>query len=140
DPEDLSRGLEYAAGHVARARAGEPGDDRRDPARMKSRLLFVRAASHPEVFGKPRERAGCDRVDGDAVAAELARGDDRERRDAGLGGAVVGLPGVAVDARNGRRVDETSIDALTLLRAIAPIRGSVVRGREGPLQVDFDDG
>ena len=41
---------------------------------------------------------GADGVDRHAVAAELERGDVGEGGDAGLGGAVVGLAGVAVDA------------------------------------------
>ena len=41
-----------------------------------------------------------------AVAAELEPADDRERGDAGLGGAVVGLARVAEHARRRRRVDD----------------------------------
>ena len=44
--------------------------------------------------------AGRDGVDGHPVAGDLEGGDRGERRDAGLGGAVVGLTGVAVDARH----------------------------------------
>jgi hypothetical protein len=47
-----------------------------------------------------------DRVRGDAVARHLLRGDDGERGDARLRGAVVRLPRVAEEPRVGRGVDE----------------------------------
>ena len=49
---------------------------------------------------------GRDRVGAHAVAAELEPADDRERGDAGLGRAVVGLARVAEHARRRRRVDD----------------------------------
>ena len=46
DREHRARGLEDAAGDVRRLGAREPGDDRRDPARVHARLVLV-AASAP---------------------------------------------------------------------------------------------
>src|SRR6476646_3475645 len=55
------------------------------------------------------QRSRRDRVGGHAVAAQLEGGDDREAGDAHLGGAVVRLARVAVDARHRARVDEACV-------------------------------
>ena len=104
----------------------QPGDDRGDPFGAEAVHHLVGQA---EVFGEPGERAGCDRVGGDAVAAELLGGDQRERGDAGLGRAVVGLTGVAVDARHRRRVDQAGVVGLAGLGPVAPVLRGDPAGR-----------
>ena len=74
--------------------------------------LLVGLRRRAEALGHAGEGDGSDGVDGDAVARHLEGGDDREGGDAGLGRAVVGLPGVAVDARHRRRVDDPPADRL----------------------------
>ena len=54
-------------------------------------------------------------VDRHAVAGELHAGDDGEGGDAGLGRAVVGLPGVAEHARRRGGVDDAGVVALAAL-------------------------
>ena len=73
-----------------------------------------------------------------AVAAELEPADDRERGDAGLGRAVVGLARVAEHTRRRRRVDDAPVDRRAGLRLVAPVRGGVTRRRERTLQVHRD--
>ncbi len=63
-----------------------------------------------------------------------------KRGDARLGGAVVGLAQVAVDARQRRRVDDPGVDLVAGLGAVAPVGGGVARRGEGALEVDLDDG
>src|SRR5581483_6226585 len=99
------------------------------PLRVSHRLLLLGELA--QALGHARERRGRDGIDGDAVAAQLARGDDGEGGYAGLGRPVVGLPDVAVDARGGARVDDAALhrpaDALAL---VAPVGGGVARGGE----------
>ena len=66
-------------------------------------------------------RAGRDAVDRDAVAHELHRGDHGERGDAGLGGAVVGLADVAVDARRRAVLMMRRVERLAGLGLLAPV-------------------
>ena len=110
--------------------AGEPRDDRRDPARATSSPSPRRLAlAHAEVLGHAGERGRGDGVDRDAVAAPApSRGDDRERGDAGLGRAVVRL------ARRCRRCPTASV--VLMIRAstvvaglgpLAPVGGGVAR-------------
>ena len=83
---------------------------------------------------------GRHRVDRDAVAGQLEGGDDGEGRDAGLGRAVVGLAGVAVDARHRRGVDDAAVHLLAGLDLLPPVGGGPAGRAEGALEVDLDDG
>ena len=113
---------------------GQPHHQRSHPLRPPRLGVALEA----EVLGHPGERARGDRVDGDAVAGQLVADDLREGGDAGLGGAVVRLAGVAVDARHRRGVDDPGVVRGTRLGPVAPVHGGVVRGRERALQVDAD--
>ncbi len=121
DGQHVARRLEHAAGDALRLGRGEPGDDRRDPARRaRSRSSSVSGAPpRPSVMRV--SATGADGVDRDAVAGQLERGDVRERGDADLRRAVVRLAGVAVDARHRRGVDDPAVDLLARLR---PARAS----------------
>ena len=77
-------------------------------------------------------------VGGDAVAAELDRSDLGERGDAGLGGAVVGLAGVGVDARHRSGVDQPRVDGLAGLGTLSPVGSGMVARRECALQMHAD--
>src|SRR5947207_1225674 len=96
NPEHLSGRLEHAPRHAVWAGTGQPGHDARDPAWMQRRAIGLAALRHTEVLGHAGDGAGSDRVDRNAVATELANGDDGEGGDAGLGGTVVRLSRVAV--------------------------------------------
>ena len=132
--------VEHPAGHAGRQRAGQPAHDRRDVLGRHLLLDLVGQLAHAQVLGHAGEGGGGDGVDGDAVAGQLLGGDDREAGDAGLGGAVVGLADVAVDARRRRRVDDAGVDLVAGLRPLAPVVGGEVRGAERALEVDLDDG
>ena len=76
-------------------------DERRHVLRPEGVELALLGLGHvpEEVLGHPGARPGRDGVDRDAVVLELTGEDDRQGGDAGLGGAVVGLAGVAEEAR-----------------------------------------
>ncbi len=84
---------EHAAGHVGVVVRTEPHDERRDVGGVErvERPPRARRPHAHEVLGHARARDRRDRVRAHAVAAELEAADDRERGDAGLGRAVVGL-------------------------------------------------
>ncbi len=105
------------------SRAPEPHDQRRDVVRVVGVELvgLLRSFEAPEVLGHAGEGSRGDGVDGDSVATELPGGDHGHCRDAGFGGAVVGLADVAVDTRRGSRVDDPGVVGLTGLRAVAPV-------------------
>ena len=90
------------------------------------------------LLGHARARVRRETVDGDAVALQLLRDDEREAGDAGLRRAVVRLADVAEDARRARRVDDAALHLVARLRALAPVRGGVARGGEVALQVHGD--
>jgi hypothetical protein len=102
--------------------------------------LAGRAEALERAFGHPRAGAGRDRVDRHAVLLELTTEHDRQRGDAGLGGGVVGLTGVAEQSRLARRVDDPPVDLLAGLAALAPIDGGEAGRREVTLEVHADDG
>ncbi len=131
--------VEDATRDRTRLDAGQPHDDRGDPAGRHGLLGLLVGGPEAQVGGEAGERTRGDGVDGDAVPGELVGGDDRERGDARLGRAVVGLADVAVDARRRRGVDEAPVDLLSRLRPLAPVGGGEVGGTGGALQVDLDD-
>src|SRR5688572_19693977 len=55
-----------------------------------------------------RDETGRDRVDGDPLRPELTRPDLRQADDAGLRRDIVGLPEVAVETHDGRRVEHAA--------------------------------
>ena len=139
DGDAAEAGLDHAAGDVLRLLARQIDDGRRDPLRVPDRGLL--RGQLAQALRHARQRRGRDGVDGDAVAAQLARGDDGEGGDAGLGRAVVGLADVAVDARRGAGVDDAALDRpADLLALVAPVGRGVARGRERALQVHLDHG
>src|SRR5262249_58853143 len=84
--------------------------------------------------GHARSRDRTDRVHRDAVPAEVARRHLREPADPRLGGAVVGLPGIAEEPRARAERD----DAPGAL--LAHRRAGVTDAVERPLQVHREDG
>src|SRR5439155_27219183 len=56
--------------------------------------------------------------------------------DARLGGAVIRLTGIAVQAGGGRDRDDPRIGHVTRLRSLAPVRGGPARGTERALEVN----
>lgn len=52
-----------------------------------------------QIFRQAREGGGDHRIDGDTIARQLLCGNNGKGSNSGLGGAVVGLPSVAIDAR-----------------------------------------
>ena len=98
-------------------------------------------SSRPGVASVRRVRGHRrDRVRPHAVPAELHRADLRERRDTGLGRAVVGLARVADQTRRRRRVHDRCLDLFAGFRLLAPVRGRVTGRAEMTLQVHRDDG
>ena len=83
--------------------------------------------------------AGAIALHAHAVAVELHLGDDRQRRDAGLRRAVVGLADVAEQPRRRRRVDHRRLHRRARLGQVAPVRGGEVQRDEVALEVDVDD-
>src|SRR5436309_9071114 len=120
-------GRHVLGAEVAEREAALPG------AAREAALGAHRARRLGDGRGHAGHRAGADGVHRDAVAADVARGDAREPRDAVLGRAVVRLPRVAVDARGGRDRDDPP--APLLAHAAGGVPGAV----EGALQVDGDD-
>src|SRR6058998_3307920 len=120
-------GRDVLGAEVAEREAALPGAGR------EAALGAHRARRLGDGRGHAGHRAGADGVHRDAVAADVARGDAREPRDAVLGRAVVRLPRVAVDARGGRDRDDPP--APLLAHAAGGVPGAV----EGALQVDGDD-
>src|SRR5581483_7203257 len=113
----------------------------RGDVRGVERVESLWPISHLEgLLRHARARVRREAVDGDAVARELLRGDDREGGDSGFRGAVVRLPDVAEDARRAGRVDDARMQLLAGLRALAPIRGGMAGDREVSLEMDCDDG
>ena len=98
DRQHLAGRLEHPAGDAGGLLGCQPRDDRGDPARRPRLAGRVVGRRRPEPLGHPGQGDGRHGVDGDAVAGDLQGGDVGERGDAGLGRAVVRLPGVAVDA------------------------------------------
>ena len=136
--------VEDAAGDARRLGAAEPDHDRRDVRRVEGvellGLLLGRRRAHAEVLGHAGEGGRGDGVHGDAVALQLHGGDDGERGDPRLGGPVVGLAHVAVDARGRRGVDDAGVVRLAGLGAVAPVLHGVAGRGEGAAQVDLDHG
>ena len=102
---------EHLAGDRA-VRVGETGDQRGDvgganASNSPSGTSLGEQRAHARGGqGEPGAGDRGDRVDAHAVALELVRGDQGQRGDAGLGGAVVGLAGVGHErARRRRGVD-----------------------------------
>src|SRR5581483_10599897 len=132
--------VEYLSGDLLRLVRAECDDDRGD-VRGVERVESLWPISHLEgLLRHARARVRREAVDGDAVARELLRGDDREGGDSGFRGAVVRLPDVAEDARRAGRVDDARMQLLAGLRALAPIRGGMAGDREVSLEMDCDDG
>ena len=140
DGEHLTTRFEHATGDALRLFRCEPRDDRCDPLRAALLALLVGLRCRAEVLGHAGERDRRDGIHRHAVAGELECGDHREGGDAGLGCAVVRLADVAVDARHRGRIDDATVDRVTGLLTIAPVRGGEVRWCEGALQVHLDDG
>src|SRR5579864_6928072 len=86
DRHDSIAGFDDASADAGGFSAGEPRHDRRNPAWVAAPLLFL--CVFAKAFGEACIGDGCDRIDRDAVTAKLARSDDRERGDPGLGGAI----------------------------------------------------
>src|SRR5580700_9571295 len=127
---------------VGRLRRGEESDDVGDVPRVplvEDAFLGFHAAAAEEGLGHAGAGARGDRVRRHAVAAQLAGFDPGERGDAGLGGGVVGLPGVAEEARLRRGVDDPPGHFLTGLGPVPPVDRCVVRGGEVTLEVHADD-
>ncbi|GFN04741.1 hypothetical protein Smic_32970 [Streptomyces microflavus] len=118
---------------------GEPGDGFGHIDRKAALGEGVHAAARladEERYGGRHLRldeAGRDRVDGDAVVGGGARPERAdEPDDPGLAGGVVGLPGVARDARDGGRGDDPAA-----ARDDARLE-QLVGGAEHAVQVDLD--
>ena len=85
--------------------------------------------------GQPGAGDRRDRVDPHAVALELLGRDQRHRGDAGLGGAVVGLPGVGQRAPDAEAVlIDRGIGLLAGLGLVFQYVGGVAQHREVPLR------
>jgi hypothetical protein len=102
---------EHLAADVAARVAAQERHERRDVVGVPEvevglGALDARDAVAVGAFGHARAGRGADGVDGDAVLPALLRHDLGERRDAGLGRAVVALPEVAEDAARARRADD----------------------------------
>ena len=132
--------VEHLAGDRLRLVGAERDDDGGDVRRVERVEALLRCAHLERLLGHARARVRREAVDGDAVALELLRDDDREAGDARLRGAVVRLADVAEDARRARGADDASAHLLAGLRLLAPVRGGVLRRREVPFEVDGDDG
>jgi len=91
-----------------------------------------------EVLGHAGAGTGRNGVHGHAVALELSGEHPGHRGDARLGGRVVGLAGVAVEAGFRRRVDDAPSYVLAALGLGAPVDRREVRRREVALQVHSD--
>src|SRR5689334_10096654 len=112
DGELAVAGLEDAAGDLAALLAHQPRRDRRDPFRTASLLVLFGVVA--QVLGHTGEGRGRNRIHRDAVAAQFARRDHRERGDARFRRTVVGLADIAVDARYRGRRDDARIDRSAL--------------------------
>src|SRR5581483_2788055 len=100
-----------------------------------------RAHAAHEELGHTGAGPRGDGVGPNAEALELTGEDDRHRRDARFGRAVVQLAGVAEQARLRRRVDDRGVDGLARLLGLGPPVGTCETGRhEVALEVDVDDG
>ncbi len=132
--------VEHLAGDRLRLVRAERDDDGGDVRRVERVEALLRRAHLERLLGHARARVRREAVDGDAVALELLRDDDREAGDARLRGAVVRLADVAEDARRARGADDAPAHVLARLRLLAPVRGGVLRRREVALEVDGDDG
>src|SRR5213592_3021401 len=111
--------MEDLAGDRLRLVGAERDHDGRDVGRVERVEAFRRRVHLERLLGHPRARVRREAVDGDAVALQLLRDDDREARDSRLRGAVVRLADVAEDTRRARRVDHT---AAYLLAGLGPAR------------------
>ncbi len=98
---------------IVAARRGEVRDERRHVGRVPHVEALGRGghdlAQAGRGLGEPGAGGGRDAVRPHAVARQLLRADDAEGPDARLGGAVVGLAGVAEQPRGRRRVDDRGV-------------------------------
>jgi hypothetical protein len=131
---------------VPRVLAGEKGHHRRDVVRVeafdvaRTPILALDALLLPESprlqirvrHRHARARHGRDGIDRDAIAPEIACGHFREAADGPFGRAVVGLAGVAEEARPGRERDDAAVTLLTHSYA------GVSQAVEGPLEMRGD--
>ena len=138
---------EDLTGDVARQVGREPGHEGCDVAGI-ARIEFgvlvrfewrlVGSLGHGDQPGRARRGYA---VGSYAVALHLESERDREHCDTALGGCVVRLSDVALEADERARTDDRSVHrAADLLRVVAPIRARVPARREMPPEVDLDDG
>src|SRR5579875_3185401 len=93
-----------------------------------------------ETLRQAREGRGRKRVNGDAIAPQLQRGDDSKGSDTSLGGTIVGLADITIDARGRRGVNQAPLHRLPfLLKTLAPVIGRKMRGGKRAAQVYPDD-
>jgi hypothetical protein len=120
------------------ARTGEVRDQRRHPVRAE-RIVTVGRRAH-QLGGHVGAGPGADGVGPYAVAGAAARRGDGQRRDAGLGGGVVGLAGGAEQEGLGGGVDDPRVHrGAGNLARLAPVRGREAGGDEVAAQVDPHD-
>jgi hypothetical protein len=72
--QNVIAGFEHTARHIAGFLAGQPNDDRRNPARIAPPDLFLGTLS--QSFRHPGLRAGRNGIDGYSVVPELGRADE----------------------------------------------------------------
>src|SRR5580704_15885966 len=135
DHEDLSV-------DVSRVGGGQEGDQVGDVLGVpgvETPVVVLLGQAAEQVLGHAGPGAGGDGVGRDAVAPQLTGQYPGQGGDAGFGRTVVGLTGVAVEARLRGGVDDPTSDVLSGLGLVAPVYGGMVRRREVALEVHADD-
>ncbi|CAB4633526.1 unannotated protein [freshwater metagenome] len=96
--QQFATNIEHSTGNSSGLFARQPHSDRSDPLGRHRFLHFFGCIANAEIGGESRERGRCNRVHRDAITTKFVGRNDRERSNATLGSAIVGLTDVAVDA------------------------------------------